>query len=75
MRYCDIDLHSNNSVVVISGEEDRIVFNHRLPNDLEQIGRCWRRIEKSWRAWSSRAPTTYTLMEGQGRAKASKESR
>jgi len=37
MKYCGIDLHSNNSVVVVSDEEDRIVFNQRLPNDLRQI--------------------------------------
>jgi transposase len=37
MKYCGIDLHSNNSVVVVSDEEDRIVFNRRLPNDLTQI--------------------------------------
>ena len=37
MKYCGIDLHSNNSVVVVSDEEDRIVFNRRLPNDLAQI--------------------------------------
>ena len=37
MKYCGIDLHSNNSVVVVSDEEDRIVFRQRLPNDLGQI--------------------------------------
>jgi hypothetical protein len=37
MRYCGIDLHSNNSVVVVSDEGDRIVFDKRLPNDLGQI--------------------------------------
>jgi transposase len=37
MKYCGIDLHSNNSVVVVSDEEDRVVFHKRLPNDLEQI--------------------------------------
>ncbi len=37
MKYCGIDLHSNNCVVIISDEEDRIVFNRRLPNDLGQI--------------------------------------
>src|SRR6266550_6288262 len=37
VKYCGIDLHSNNSVVVVSDEEDRIVFNRRLPNDLAQI--------------------------------------
>ncbi len=37
MKYCGIDLHSNNSVVVVSDEEDRIVLQKRLPNDLGQI--------------------------------------
>jgi transposase len=37
MEYCGIDLHSNNCVVIISDEDDRIVFNKRLPNDLGQI--------------------------------------
>ena len=38
MKYCGIDLHSNNSVVIVSDEEDRIVFSKRLPNELGQIG-------------------------------------
>jgi transposase len=38
MKYCGLDLHSNNSVVIVSDEEDRIVFSKRLPNDLGQIG-------------------------------------
>ena len=37
MKYCGIDLHSNNCVVIVSDEEDRIVFSKRLPNDLGQI--------------------------------------
>jgi hypothetical protein len=37
MKFSGIDLHSNNSVVVISDEEDRIVYQKRLPNDLRQI--------------------------------------
>lgn len=37
MNYCGIDLHSNNSVVIVSDEEDRILYSKRLPNDLEQI--------------------------------------
>jgi transposase len=37
MKYCGIDLHSNNSVVIVSDEEDRVVFSKRLPNDLGQI--------------------------------------
>ena len=34
MKYCGIDLHSNNSVVLVSDGEDRIVYQKRLPNDL-----------------------------------------
>jgi transposase len=37
MKHCGIDLHSNNSVVIVSDEEDRIVLQKRLPNDLGQI--------------------------------------
>ncbi|HXZ47232.1 MAG TPA: IS110 family transposase [Pseudolabrys sp.] len=37
MKYCGIDLHSNNSVVVVSDGEDRIVLQRRLANDLGQI--------------------------------------
>ncbi len=38
MKYCGIDLHSNNSVEIVSDEEDRIVLSKRLMNDLAQIG-------------------------------------
>jgi hypothetical protein len=37
MNFSGIDLHSNNSVVVVSDEDDRIVYQKRLPNNLEQI--------------------------------------
>jgi len=37
MKYCGIDLHSNNSVVVVSDEDDRIALQKRLSNDLGQI--------------------------------------
>ncbi len=37
MKYCGIDLHSNNSVVVISNETDHMLYSKRLPNDLAQI--------------------------------------
>jgi transposase len=37
MEFSGIDLHSNNSVVLISDEADRIVYQKRLPNDLAQI--------------------------------------
>ena len=37
MKYCGIDLHSNNSVVIVSDEEDWIAYQKRLPNDLGQV--------------------------------------
>jgi hypothetical protein len=37
MKYCGIDLHSNNSVVVITNETDHVLYSKRLPNDLTQI--------------------------------------
>jgi transposase len=35
--YCGIDLHSNNSVIVLLDETDKVVYQKRLPNDLELI--------------------------------------
>lgn len=35
--YAGIDLHSNNSVVVVLDEADRVIYRRRLPNDLEGI--------------------------------------
>jgi len=35
--YGGIDLHSNNSVVALTDEADRIVYRKRLPNDVETI--------------------------------------
>lgn len=37
MKYCGIDLHSNNSVVVITDEADRVLYSRRHANDLAQI--------------------------------------
>ena len=37
MKYCGIDLHSNNSVVTVTDEEDRVMAEKRLPNDLATI--------------------------------------
>jgi transposase len=37
MNYSGIDLHSNNSVVSVTDDEDRVVAEKRLPNDLEKI--------------------------------------
>lgn len=35
--YGAIDLHSNNNVTVVSDEEDRVVYEKRLPNDVALI--------------------------------------
>jgi len=37
MKYSGIDLHSNNSVVVVSDEADRIVCRQRVPNELNAV--------------------------------------
>jgi transposase len=37
MKYCGIDLHSNNSVVVIIDEADQVIVNRRCHNDLSKI--------------------------------------
>lgn len=37
MKYCGIDLHSNNSVVVVIDETDRVVYAKRLANRLSEI--------------------------------------
>ena len=36
-KFSGIDLHSNNSVVVVSDDADRVVYQRRLPNDPVQI--------------------------------------
>ena len=37
MKYSGIDLHSNNSLVTVTDEEDRVIAEKRLPNDLGKI--------------------------------------
>jgi len=37
MKYSGIDLHSNNSVVVVMDDADRVMVEKRLPNDLAKI--------------------------------------
>ena len=37
MKYSGIDLHSNNSVVTVLDEADRVVVEKRLPNDLAKV--------------------------------------
>jgi transposase len=35
--YCGIDLHSNNSVVVVLDEADKVIYQKKLNNDLSMI--------------------------------------
>jgi len=35
--YCAIDLHSTNNVIVVINEDDRVLFQKRLPNDLPAV--------------------------------------
>ena len=35
--YAGIDLHSNNSVVVVQDRDDNVVGRQRLPNDLSTV--------------------------------------
>ena len=37
MRFCGIDLHSNNSVVVVTDEADKVLLSRRCPNNLSKI--------------------------------------
>jgi hypothetical protein len=37
MKFCGIDLHSNNSVVVVTDETDRVLVSRRCPNELALI--------------------------------------
>jgi transposase len=37
MKYSGIDLHSNNSVVVVIDESDRVVYRRRLPNEMAKV--------------------------------------
>ena len=39
-KFSGIDLHSNNSLIVVSDEADKIVYQRRHPNDLEEILRA-----------------------------------
>ena len=37
MRFCGIDLHLDNSVVVVTDETDKVLVSKRCPNDLQKI--------------------------------------
>ena len=39
-KFSGIDLHSNNSLIVVSDEADKIVYQRRHPNDLAEILRA-----------------------------------
>ncbi len=39
--YAGIDLHANNSVVVVSDEADRVLYQKRLRNELDEILRAF----------------------------------
>ncbi len=38
--YGGIDLHSNNSVIALLDETDKVVYGPRLPNDLDSVLRA-----------------------------------
>ena len=46
--YGAIDLHSTNNVTVVIDEQDRVVYQKRLPNDLalirKELSRIWGRV-------------------------------
>jgi transposase len=37
MKYCGIDLHSNNTFVVVTDETDKVLTSRRCPNELSRI--------------------------------------
>lgn len=38
--YAAIDLHSNNSVLAVIDDQDRVLLDRRLPNDLATVVRA-----------------------------------
>jgi len=46
MKFCGIDLHSNNSVVVVIDETDRTLYQQRMANDLVQITQALERFRE-----------------------------
>ena len=37
LLYGGIDLHANNSVIVLLNEQDAVIYQKRLPNDLTTL--------------------------------------
>jgi len=59
--YGGIDLHSNNSVLVLIDEEDRVVVEKRLRNDLAlMLGPSSRAIASALQVWWWSRPITGT---------------
>jgi hypothetical protein len=58
MKYCGIDLHSNNTVVSVVDEEDHVVAEKRLPNDLEKIIGLTNLGKQSWQGSWLNPPST-----------------
>jgi hypothetical protein len=54
VMFCGIDLHSNNKVVVVTDETDRVLISRRCPNELTQI-LCYSNhiVENCSASWSS----------------------
>jgi transposase len=44
--YVGLDLHSNNTTIGISDEEDRVVFTRKMPNDLRAIGKVLKEFQE-----------------------------
>ena len=51
MKYSGIDLHSNNSVVVVCDEADRVLVRRRLPNDPATILGVLAAHRTDWSGW------------------------
>jgi hypothetical protein len=51
VNYSGIDLHSNNSVVVVSDEANRVLVRRRVPMR-RRFWRYWQRTGTSWSGWS-----------------------
>ena len=58
--YGAIDLHSTNNVTVVIDEQDRVVYQKRLPNDLALILKELSVYNPSFKALSWSRPTTGT---------------
>ena len=58
--YGGIDLHSDNSVVGLIDEKDKVLYLRRLPNDLDVILKELSRFRNRLKVWWWNRPTTGT---------------